>query len=47
MLEEGLGYRETCRKFEVSSRDQIKSWERIYNYRIKAKLKGLPPALHR
>ena len=30
MLEEGLGYRETCRRFEVNSRDQIKSWERIY-----------------
>ena len=30
MLEERLGYRETCRRFEVNSRDQIKSWERIY-----------------
>ena len=30
MLEEGLGYRKTCRRFEVNSRDQIKSWERIY-----------------
>ena len=30
MLEEGLGYHETCRRFEVNSRDQIKSWERIY-----------------
>ena len=30
MLEEGLGYGETCRRFEVNSRDQIKSWERIY-----------------
>ena len=30
MLEEGLGYRETCRRFEVNSRYQIKSWERIY-----------------
>ena len=30
MLEEGLGYRETCRRFEVNSRDRIKSWERIY-----------------
>ena len=30
MQEEGLGYRETCRRFEVNSRDQIKSWERIY-----------------
>ena len=30
MLEEGLGCRETCRRFEVNSRDQIKSWERIY-----------------
>ena len=29
MLEEGLGYRETYRRFEVNSRDQIKSWERI------------------
>ena len=30
MLEEGLSYHETCRIFEVNSRDQIKSWERIY-----------------
>ena len=30
MLEEGLGYRETCRRFEVNSRNRIKSWERIY-----------------
>lgn len=30
MIEEGLSYSETCRRFEVSSKDQIKSWERIY-----------------
>ena len=30
MLQEKLSYHETCRRFEVSSRDQIKSWERIY-----------------
>ena len=30
MREEGLSYSETCRRFEVNSRDQIKSWERIY-----------------
>ena len=30
MLEEKLSYSETCRRFEVNSRDQIKSWERIY-----------------
>ena len=30
MLEEGLSYHETCRIFGVNSRDQIKSWERIY-----------------
>ena len=30
MQEEKLSYSETCRRFEVSSRDQIKSWERIY-----------------
>ena len=30
MLEEKLSYREACRRFEVNSRDQIKSWERIY-----------------
>ena len=106
MQEEKLSYSETCRRFEVNSRDRIKSWERIYleegpegfaverrgrgstgrpkklpkdveedllaevqrlraendylknlqlieyldyynNRRIKAKLKGLPPAIHR
>ena len=30
MMEERLSYSETCRRFEVNSRDQIKSWERIY-----------------
>ena len=30
MLEEKLSYSETCRRFDVSSRDRIKSWERIY-----------------
>ena len=30
MIKENLSYHETCRKFEVRSRDQIKSWERIY-----------------
>ena len=30
MQEEKLSYSETCRRFEVKSRDQIKSWERIY-----------------
>ena len=30
MQEEKLSYSETCRRFEVNSRDQFKSWERIY-----------------
>ena len=30
MIEERLSYSETCRRLEVNSRDQIKSWERIY-----------------
>ena len=30
MREEKLSYSETCRRFAVNSRDQIKSWERIY-----------------
>ena len=30
MIEERLSHSETCRRFEVSSRDRIKSWERIY-----------------
>ena len=30
MQEEGLSYSETCRRFEVNSRERIKSWERIY-----------------
>ena len=30
MQEKKLSYSETCRRFEVNSRDQIKSWERIY-----------------
>ena len=30
MQEEKLGYSETCRRFDVNSSDQIKSWERIY-----------------
>ena len=30
MLEEKLSYSETCRRFDVSSRERIKSWERIY-----------------
>ena len=29
-MEERLSYSETCRRLEVNSRDQIKSWERIY-----------------
>ena len=30
MQKERLGYSETCRRFDVNSRDQVKSWERIY-----------------
>ena len=30
MQEEKLSYSETSRRFEVNSRDRIKSWERIY-----------------
>ncbi|MEE0784025.1 MAG: helix-turn-helix domain-containing protein [Negativibacillus sp.] len=30
MQEEKLSYSETCRRFEVNSRDRIKSWEQIY-----------------
>ena len=30
MQEEKLSYSETCRRFEINSRDRIKSWERIY-----------------
>ena len=30
MMEERLSHSETCRRFEVNSRDRIKSWERIY-----------------
>ena len=30
MQEEKLSYSETCRRFDVNSRDRIKSWERIY-----------------
>ena len=30
MQEEKLSYSETCRRFEVNSRNRIKSWERIY-----------------
>lgn len=30
MQEESLSYHEACRRFEVKSRDQIKTWERIY-----------------
>ena len=30
MLKEKLSYSETARRFEVNSRDRIKSWERIY-----------------
>lgn len=30
MLEEKLSYRETARRFEVSSDTRIKDWERIY-----------------
>ena len=30
MQEERLGYSETYRRFDVNSRDQVKSWERIY-----------------
>ena len=30
MQAEKLSYSEICRRFEVNSRDQIKSWERIY-----------------
>ena len=30
MQEEKLSYSETCCRFEVNSRDRIKSWERIY-----------------
>ena len=30
MQKEKLSYSEICRRFDVNSRDQIKSWERIY-----------------
>ena len=30
MQEEKLSYSEICRRFDINSRDQIKSWERIY-----------------
>ena len=30
MQKEGLGYSEICRRFDVNSRDQVKSWERVY-----------------
>lgn len=30
MQEEKLSYSETCRRFDVNSRDRIKAWERIY-----------------
>ena len=30
MKEEKVSYSEICRRFDVNSRDQIKSWERIY-----------------
>ncbi len=30
MLKEKLSYRETARRFEVSSDTRIKEWERIY-----------------
>ena len=30
MQEEELSNSETCRRFDVNSRDQINSWERIY-----------------
>ena len=30
MQKERLSYSETCRRFDVNSRDQVKSWERIY-----------------
>ena len=30
MQEEKLSYSEICRRFDVNSRDRIKSWERIY-----------------
>ena len=30
MQKERLDYSETCRRFDVNSRDQVKSWERIY-----------------
>ena len=30
MMEERLSHSETCRRLEVNSRDQIKSWERIH-----------------
>ena len=30
MQQEKLSYSETCRRFEVNSRDRIKSWEQIY-----------------
>ena len=30
MQDEKRSYSETCRRFDVNSRDRIKSWERIY-----------------
>ena len=44
MQEEELSYSETCRRFDVNSRDQIKSWERIYlEERRGRSSKGRPP----
>ena len=56
MLNEKLSYSETGRRFEVNSHGRIMEHfkqelidylDYYKNQRIKAKLKGLPPAVHR
>ena len=41
MQEEKLSYSETCRRFEVNSRDRIKSWERIHAIRDKVRFSSI------
>ena len=52
MRKEKLGRREAERQFGTDDHRRAAAWERIYldydnDRRIKAKQKGLPPAVHR
>ena len=47
MIQDKLSYREVAQQFNISAHEQVDYIDYYNNRRIKARLKGLPPASHR